>query len=286
MTLSANLRTTVRGSSSPSCGPASAIKGKWVFRVFYKDDGSVDRFKARWVACGYSQRPGIDYLETFCGTLRIETLLIFLADCNANDDELERWDVVKAFTSTTKLDVEMYVEQPHGFVDPKFKACRLLKGLEGTKQGGAIFQKENTAVLTACGFEQCAADPNLFRIIFDDGGYIIAVVYVDDIFVRYQSPTKGRVDTIHRTIHIRALLPLLQGHPRLRAEAHGRLRHCSRSTRPQAASLPDQLRLRAVQEVPQLAVLQRLHHACPVVSLPRVHGHDRGDLRGGRPRRR
>ena len=116
-----------------------AIKGKWVFRVFYKDDGSVDRFKARWVACGYSQRPGIDYLETFCGTLRIETLLIFLADCNANDDELERWDVVKAFTSTTKLDVEMYVEQPHGFVDPKFKACRLLKGLEGTKQGGAIF---------------------------------------------------------------------------------------------------------------------------------------------------
>ena len=172
-----------------------AIKGKWVFRVFYKDDGSVDRFKARWVACGYSQRPGIDYLETYCGTLRIETLLIFLADCNANDDELERWDVVKAFTSTTKLDVEMYVEQPHGFVDPKFKACRLLKGLEGTKQGGAIFQKENTAVLKACGFEQCTADPNLFRIIFDDGGYIIAVVYVDDIFVRYQSPTKGRVDT-------------------------------------------------------------------------------------------
>ena len=87
------------------------------------------------------------------------------------------------------------VKHPHGFVDPKFKACRLLKGLEGTKQGGAIFQKENTAVLKACGFEQCTADPNLFRIIFDDGGYIIAVVYVDDIFVRYQSPTKGRVDT-------------------------------------------------------------------------------------------
>ena len=196
MTLSANLRTTVRGSSSPSCRPASAPSRASGSSVsFYKDDGSVDRFKARWVACGYSQRPGIDYLETFCGTLRIETLLIFLADCNANDDELERWDVVKAFTSTTKLDVEMYVEQPHGFVDPKFKACRLLKGLEGTKQGGAIFQKENTAVLKACGFEQCAADPNLFRIIFDDGGYIIAVVYVDDIFVRYQSPTKGRVDT-------------------------------------------------------------------------------------------
>jgi len=29
-------------------------KGKWVYRVVYKSDGTVNKFKARWVACGYS----------------------------------------------------------------------------------------------------------------------------------------------------------------------------------------------------------------------------------------
>lgn len=38
---------------------------KWVFTAKYKSDGTVDRYKARLIAKGYTQTFGIDYQDTF-----------------------------------------------------------------------------------------------------------------------------------------------------------------------------------------------------------------------------
>jgi len=43
----------------------NAISCKWVFKIKYKGDGTIESYKARLVAKGYIQTEGIDYLETF-----------------------------------------------------------------------------------------------------------------------------------------------------------------------------------------------------------------------------
>jgi len=43
---------------------ANVVTGKWIFRHKFHADGSLDRYKARWVLRGFTQRSGVDYDET------------------------------------------------------------------------------------------------------------------------------------------------------------------------------------------------------------------------------
>ena len=74
------------------------MKSRWVFAVKYNVDGSIQVVKARFVACGYSQREGSDYDKVFAATLPGVSLRVLIA-CIADEDlETDHIDAVKAFT--------------------------------------------------------------------------------------------------------------------------------------------------------------------------------------------
>lgn len=88
---------------------------KWVFRIKYNVDGSIQKRKARLVVKGYSQMPGIDFDETYTPVARFETVRIFLALAAQLQLPVYQFDVKSAFLNGT-LEEEVYVSQPEGLV--------------------------------------------------------------------------------------------------------------------------------------------------------------------------
>ena len=47
---------------------------KWIYKTKLNLDGSIQKNKARLVAKGYSQKPGVDFNETFAHVARLDTI--------------------------------------------------------------------------------------------------------------------------------------------------------------------------------------------------------------------
>ena len=108
---------------------AKAIGCGWVFKVKCTTSGSVERYKARIVATGYSQRLGVNYTEVFAPTFCPATLRMILALSAVNDLELCSVDISAAFTNGD-LDEDIYMQQPEGFHKGRSnKVFRLQKSL-------------------------------------------------------------------------------------------------------------------------------------------------------------
>ena len=48
----------------------SVMTSKWIYKIKHAADASIKKYKARFVAHGFSQKEGIDYEETFTSVAR------------------------------------------------------------------------------------------------------------------------------------------------------------------------------------------------------------------------
>jgi hypothetical protein len=158
----------------------NVIKSKWVLKFTQRKDGSVEKVKARLVACRYGQKQGVDYTHVFAATLPAASLRTLLATIAAENLNIDKIDAYKAFTQEY-VDAEMYVEMPDGFVVAGH-VLRLTKALEGIKQGAYLWFGKKKRVLTSIGFESSPTGPNIH--VHRDARIIVGV-FADDILVGY-----------------------------------------------------------------------------------------------------
>ena len=159
----------------------SIVGTKWIFKNKTDSDGVIIRNKARLVAKGYSQQEGIDYDETFAPVARLEAIRIFLAYAAHKKFKVFQMDVKSAFLNG-ELEEEVYVEQPPGFIDPKYPdhVYRLDKALYGLKQAPRAWYETLAQFLLESGFNRGAIDKTLFYL--NHGKDLLLVqIYVDDI---------------------------------------------------------------------------------------------------------
>ncbi|KAG5899395.1 hypothetical protein JTB14_020217 [Gonioctena quinquepunctata] len=91
-----------------------AIKTKWVFKTKYNENGGIEKFKARVVALGNTQRPGIDFDQTYAPVVQKKTMRMLFAIAAEMDWSIHQMDITAAYLSADLKDT-VYMEIPEGY---------------------------------------------------------------------------------------------------------------------------------------------------------------------------
>ena len=111
---------------------------KWVYAIKTNQNGT-EKYKARFVAKGYSQIQDIDYQETFAPTARMSTVRTLLQRTVQQDMIVHQMDIKTAYLNAP-IDCKIYIKQPEGFEqvgeNGETLVWKLKKSLYGLKQSG------------------------------------------------------------------------------------------------------------------------------------------------------
>ena len=110
----------------------TAVDSKLVFKHKTDEHGNVVKYKSRFVARGFSQRPGEDFGQTYSSVARMTTVRLLLALATVLGLYLHVVDVDNAFLNA-RLREEIYLRQPEGADDGTGRVFRLRKALYGLK---------------------------------------------------------------------------------------------------------------------------------------------------------
>lgn len=161
----------------------SVIGGKWVYTKKLGPENN-EKFKARYVAKGYSQVESVDYHETFSPTAKLTSVRMLMQLAVQDGMLVHQMDVKTAYLNAD-IDTEIYIEQPKGFIktDKGQKlVCKLKKSLYGLKQSGRNWNNLLNRCLVEMNFVQSLADPCVYTK-FEGNTVIIIIFWVDDIII-------------------------------------------------------------------------------------------------------
>ena len=162
----------------------SAIGCKWIYKIKTRSDGTVDRYKARLFARGFTQEYGIDYEETFAPVARLSSVRTLIVISAARRWPLFQMDVKNVFLNG-ELSEEVYMKLPPGYSQPpRFpnRVCQLRRALYGLKQAPRAWFEKFSSIISQHGFSGSSFDTTLF-LRRSDHGTTILLLYVDDMII-------------------------------------------------------------------------------------------------------
>lgn len=157
----------------------NVIGSRVTLRNKFRSDGTLERRKARLVAQGFSQRPGINFFDTFSPVAHFSSIRLMTSLAARYNMKIRQFDVTTAYLNG-ELEEEVFMETPKNlplilerivddeqdsFVGIKAKdmlseiqkgdkVCKLRKSLYGLKQAGRSWYKRLNKVLKECGTTQ------------------------------------------------------------------------------------------------------------------------------------
>ncbi|KAG3235934.1 hypothetical protein PI124_g19044 [Phytophthora idaei] len=161
---------------------AKLLTTGWVYALKSDHEGYVIRFKARIVAFGNYQRPGIDFCETFSPVAQMSSFRMLVALAAALHLKLYGGDINTAYLNAM-LAIRQYLRSIDGFpcaVDGH--VYMVVKALYGLRQSGREWNSELNQWLLGRGYQRSMTEPCLYYR-FDGNTIMLILVYVDDIMV-------------------------------------------------------------------------------------------------------
>ena len=169
--------------------PASIkpVGNKWVFVRKRNENNDIIRYKARLVAQGFSQRPGIDYEETYSPVMEAITFRFLISLAVSEELDMRLMDVVTAYLYGS-IDSDIHMKIPEGFKLPEavstkprsMLSIKLQRSLYGLKQSGRMWYNRLSEYLLKEWYVNNPICPCVF-IKKSETGFAIIAVYVDDL---------------------------------------------------------------------------------------------------------
>ena len=172
---------------------ANVVRSKWVFKAKKDASRNVIQYKARLVAQGFSQVPGVDYFDTFMPVTCLASIWTVLAFAAAEYYETGQIDIKSAYLNGELTSDEIiFMKQVPGYEevgDEKgVKVYRLRKSSYSLKQAGRRWYQKLVEIMMKLGFKRCEGDQAVFyRHCEVTGVLIIILVHVDDCTIMGKS---------------------------------------------------------------------------------------------------
>lgn len=186
---------------------ARALGTTWVFAKKTDEHGKVLRYKARLVAQGFAQRPGVDFNETFAPVARMSTIRSLFALAASERLEIESFDFDTAFLNG-KMTEDVYIKVPPGYPG-KFAPGDVLKlvgAMYGTKQAPREWNVAVHKLMMSLGYGQAQSDSCVYVKVVGKKR-IVVVLYVDDGLILCSDKTliASELEAINKAYKIKRL---------------------------------------------------------------------------------